>query len=133
MTQVAERSTPVSPQVARFAAEFPAATSSSQPHWLGKLREGALASFERLGFPTTKHEQWRFTSVTPIAEKTFALATDGPSAADAALLAPIGGARVVAVCVNGRFTPGASSLSATPKGVQVMGLEDALASNPSLV
>src|SRR4051812_14774134 len=108
MTQVVERATPVSPQVARFVAEFPAATSPSQPHWLGRLREGALASFERLGFPTTKHEQWRFTSVSPITDKTFVLATDGASAADAALTAPIGGARAVAVCVNGRFVPGAS-------------------------
>ena len=39
-----------------------------------------MAQFERLGFPTTKLEQWRFTSVAPIAERTFALATDGIAA-----------------------------------------------------
>jgi Fe-S cluster assembly protein SufD len=38
-----------------------------------------------------------------------------------------------AVCVNGRFAPGLSRLEGLPKGVQIFGLEAALASNPALV
>src|SRR5258705_4144216 len=77
MSQVAERVNNASPHAARYIADYHGAASSSQPAWLTNLRESAIASFERLGFPTTRLEQWRFTSVTPISEKAFALATGG--------------------------------------------------------
>ena len=38
-----------------------------------------------------------------------------------------------AVCVNGRFAPQLSRLDALPKGVQLLGLEAAIASHPTLV
>src|SRR5436853_5607810 len=129
MTEVAERATPVSAHMARYLADYQGATISSQPLWLTKLRPQAMASFERLGFPTTKLEQWRFTSVTPISEKTFALATDGRADAGAELTAPLGGGAATAVCVNGRFAPTLSSLDGLPKGIQVLSLEAVLASN----
>jgi Fe-S cluster assembly protein SufD len=43
--------------------------------WLRKLRADGMARFESLGFPTTKNEDWHFTSVAPIAERSFALAS----------------------------------------------------------
>ena len=48
---------------------------SQAPTWLKDLREGAIARFHDLGFPNMKQEAWRFTSVAPIAEGSFALAT----------------------------------------------------------
>jgi Fe-S cluster assembly protein SufD len=45
------------------------------PNWLQTLRQQGMARFEALGFPTTKNEDWHFTSVAPIAERTFRLAT----------------------------------------------------------
>ncbi|HET7791606.1 MAG TPA: Fe-S cluster assembly protein SufD [Gemmatimonadales bacterium] len=41
--------------------------------WLAELREQALARFSEVGFPTTRQEEWRFTSVQPIAEGAFTL------------------------------------------------------------
>jgi Fe-S cluster assembly protein SufD len=41
------------------------------PEWLHALRTHGMARFESLGFPTTKNEDWHFTSVAPIAERTF--------------------------------------------------------------
>jgi Fe-S cluster assembly protein SufD len=35
--------------------------------WLAELREQARERFEKLGYPTTHDEDWRFTSVAPIA------------------------------------------------------------------
>lgn len=35
------------------------------------LREQAFAEFEKLGFPTTKHEEWKYTNLKPIVEKAF--------------------------------------------------------------
>jgi hypothetical protein len=34
---------------------------SPAPAWLQPLRESAFARFAELGFPTTHHEEWRFT------------------------------------------------------------------------
>ena len=45
------------------------------PDWLQTLRKQGMTRFESLGFPSTKNEDWHFTSVAPIAEKTFALAS----------------------------------------------------------
>ena len=50
------------------------ATQTPGPSWLNQLREKGIARFEALGFPTTKNEDWHFTSVAPIAERTFRLA-----------------------------------------------------------
>ncbi|HYU52043.1 MAG TPA: Fe-S cluster assembly protein SufD [Gemmatimonadaceae bacterium] len=48
---------------------------SPAPDWLQLLRRQGMARFEALGFPTTKNEDWHFTSAAPIAERTFRLAT----------------------------------------------------------
>lgn len=133
MTQLAERAQSVTAHVARYIADYQGAKSPSQPAWLSRLRESALSSFERLGFPTTRLELWRFTSVAPISEKVFALATDGLASADRGLTVSLSGGAAVAVCLNGRFAPTLSALDRLPKGVRVMSLEAALSSDPSLI
>src|SRR5688572_22510844 len=91
MAQVVDREKPASPQLAHYSAEFQRAISQTpaQPRWVTQARESAIAQFERLGFPTTKLEQWRFTSVAPIAERTFHLADDGVRRTDRNVTSPI--------------------------------------------
>lgn len=36
-----------------------------------QLREQAFVEFEKLGFPSTKHEEWKYTNLKPIAEQSF--------------------------------------------------------------
>src|SRR5205823_10583141 len=48
--------------------------------WLQRLREHGIARFEALGYPTTKNEDWHFTSVAPIAERAFRLAAPASQA-----------------------------------------------------
>jgi Fe-S cluster assembly protein SufD len=55
--------------IANYLADF--AGQDAGPAWLDALRKQAIARFESLGFPTTKNEDWHFTSVAPIAEQTF--------------------------------------------------------------
>ena len=50
--------------------------TSQQPQWLRSLREDAFVRFCDMGFPTTKDEDWRFTSVTPISQLAFNLPED---------------------------------------------------------
>ena len=39
--------------------------------WLDRLRKSATERFVELGFPTTRLEEWKYTSVTPISRLTF--------------------------------------------------------------
>ena len=41
------------------------------PSWLGPLREKALSRFGEIGFPTPKHEEWKYTNVKSLVEKPF--------------------------------------------------------------
>jgi Fe-S cluster assembly protein SufD len=54
--------------------------------WVQHLREAAFQRFAELGFPTTHDEEWRFTSVAPIARTswTAAHACDAPAVDPAA-------------------------------------------------
>src|SRR4029453_385017 len=134
MAQLVEQEKQISPRLAYYLAEYRRSLEQGtpQPRWGAQARESPIGQFERLGFPTTKIEQWRFTSVEPIAERTFALAT--VSAAQAAPLArALGNPIAHGVCVNGRFAPQLSNLDKLPKGVQVLGLEATLASQQSLI
>src|SRR2546428_3343692 len=44
---------------------------AKQPPWVFPLRKAGIARFAELGFPTLKHEDWRFTNVAPIAKLPF--------------------------------------------------------------
>src|SRR5713226_6410466 len=39
--------------------------------WIRRLRKAAMKRFTELGFPTTRNEDWKFTSVAPIAKIPF--------------------------------------------------------------
>ena len=91
---------------------------------LGRLREEAITRFRELGFPTTKLEEWRFTSVARIAETTFALAGDGLSDVSAVQLNRFAFETLPytqLVFVNGRYTPQFSSRGALPAGTEAGG------------
>ena len=45
------------------------------PDWLKTLRKQGMSRFQSLGFPSTKNEDWHFTSVAAIAERSFTLAS----------------------------------------------------------
>jgi Fe-S cluster assembly protein SufD len=135
MAQLVEQDKQANPQLAHYAADYRRSLEqgTAQPRWVAQARESGIAQFERLGFPTTKIEQWRFTSVAPIAERTFTLASDGVAKIGAQQRRPLSNPIAHAVCVNGRFSPQLSQLDRLPKGVQILGLEAALATHPALV
>ncbi len=135
MAQVVEQKQPASPQLAHYVADYRRSVEQgqAQPAWVTQARESAITQFERLGFPTTRNELWRFTSVAPIAERTFTRPRNSVVKISGKHSAPLSSPVAHAVCVNGRFAPGLSQLDTLPKGVQIVGLEAALASNPALL
>lgn len=91
---------------------------------LRRFREEGLTRFSTLGVPTVEIEEWRLTSVAPIARTEFALAGDTvPDIEDLTL--PSAAADIV--FVGGRFAPKLSRTGSLPKGVRVVPLALALA------
>lgn len=41
--------------------------------WLARLQENARADFERLGFPTRRHEEWKYTALDAFLKQRFAI------------------------------------------------------------
>jgi Fe-S cluster assembly protein SufD len=119
--------------LARFE-QFLSSRAGTDPQWLTTIRRDAADSFGRLGFPTTRDEEWRFTSVAPITETAFQPAET--AAATRAELRPFLVRRLhctLLVFVNGRFAPDLSSRAALPANSVVGSLGETLASDPGLV
>jgi Fe-S cluster assembly protein SufD len=52
-------------------AKFEIAVLNSNPH-MSAIRERGINLFKTLGFPTIKHEEWRFTNVMPLLKEDYA-------------------------------------------------------------
>jgi Fe-S cluster assembly protein SufD len=100
------------------------------------MRRAAFDRFGTLGFPTTKNEDWHFTSVSPIVDQdyVFLAAKSGDVARDE--LAPFTfGATdwYTMVFVNGRFAPELSDIAKLPNGVRLWDLASAWTKAPDVV
>lgn len=115
--------------VARYEA-LAASLGNAQPHGIRSLRADGLARFAQLGFPTTRNEQWRYTSIAPIARTPFVIA--GPATVDLGAFEHvlIDGAAAQLVFVNGRFAKDLSTVAAS-EGVTSGALTD-FYSHPSV-
>ena len=91
-----------------------------EPEWLQRLRQEAIHAFAELGFPTTRHEEWKYTSVAPIAQTPFQTASeqrDFLGEPDAAALEPWRSfSDICLVFVNGSYCEPLSSLPGLPAG-----------------
>ena len=52
-------------------ARFEKDISKNGQSWFGEIRRKAISRFAELGFPTTRHEEWKYTSVAPITKIPF--------------------------------------------------------------
>jgi Fe-S cluster assembly protein SufD len=133
---VIEATSPVERYVAQYEA-FAGNGAGAAPAWLAELRRAAIGRFAALGFPTTRQEEWRFTSVEPIAETVFALAhgADGgePSPREMLSLELCEARRHLVVFVNGCYSPALSAVAGLPPGVVIGSLAEGLRSDPQLL
>ena len=98
--------------------------------WLARLRENAMESFQELGFPSTKDEEWKYTNVAPIAKVAFqpqTTATDQFGAKELASFSIPEAEASQLVFVNGLFRDDLSSLTALAKEVVAIDLSRAIA------
>ena len=120
--------------------------------WLVRLREDAIDRFADEGWPTTRRENWRHTSLAFMAQQALAVReTVAPEAVVADLRAryraalgtaqdparkavePAGDDGHWVVFVDGHFAPALSAIGGLPGGVRIGSLADALAQTPEKV
>lgn len=114
-------------EITRLTAVLP----GRQLPWLKGLRSEAMGAFAINGFPTTRDEDWKYTSMARIEQGKFSFLAAAPTilgADDIAALALPGAHRLV--FVDGRHAPGLSSLSKLPDGITVASLAAMLERNP---
>ena len=108
---------------------------AAAPDWARALRLSAITRFETLGFPTTRNEDWHFTSIAPIAEAAFTPLTAASGRVNAAELAPFtfGEDWHQLTFVNGRYDASLSNVAGLPDGVRILPLTQAWDEMPIVV
>ncbi len=105
-------------------------SDAAEPSWLRRRREEAFENFERVGFPTVREEDWKYTNISPIARGKFSPTFDLRAAhslnghAKAFFYEEARDSRLV--FVNGIFQRDLSSAADLPDAVVVADLADAL-------
>jgi Fe-S cluster assembly protein SufD len=113
--------------------DFARSTAPETPAWLRELRDQAFARFCEVGLPTTRDEDWRFTSIAPLARTPFRLARAGAVSLTVSDLDPwlMEGALARLVFVDGLFAPALSVIGKLPSGVAVDSLRNQIAKRPA--
>jgi Fe-S cluster assembly protein SufD len=115
---------------------FESRVGAAGPQWLRDVRRSAIERFRTLGYPTTRNEDWHFTSAAPIAEQEFHVTEAPGGEVKVGDLAPFQFAEKAwptLVFVNGRFSEELSTFTTLPRGVRVMELARAWKEQPELL
>ena len=113
-----------------------AARDAAGPSWLREERRRAIDRFAEHGLPTTRDEEWKYTSLAPLAAVRLDLVDDAAEVPADDVLAPylIGDASWTRlVFVNGRYVAKLSTLQPLPSGAHAGSLADALITDAELV
>ena len=109
-----------------------------EPAWLREQRRSAIARFAERGLPTTRDEEWKYTSLAPITEMALDLEAEGPAElpteeALASLLVgpPAGASRLV--FVDGRYVAKLSTIGPLPERGHLGSLAEGLITDTEAV
>ena len=106
---------------ARARASLPGARTKA----LNNAREDAFARFQRLGIPTVKVEEWKYTNLASLKDRSLALAEPANAKigqSDVAHFRMAGLCEHLLVFVNGRFRADLSDADLADKGVWPAGV-----------
>ncbi len=112
----------------------PGPTAKVAMPWLADIRGRARDNYGKLGLPSPRVEDWRYTRLSHLTDDAFGAADLAPplSIDDLRAIVPNLGA-AQAVLVNGVFRPELSTVGALPDGVQVASLGRVLTDAPDLI
>ncbi|AFL73116.1 Fe-S cluster assembly protein SufD [Thiocystis violascens] len=117
----------------RWLAAPPGRLAGAGLDWLDDQRRVARERVREQGVPTSKTEDWRYTSLKGLLEQGFAQVDEAitalqPDDLEEILIPGLDSHRVV--LVNGRYAPELSVLGDLPKGVRLGGLRALLDADP---
>ncbi len=115
----------IAPYLERFSETL--AGAAREPAWLLERRKRAMERFARLGVPTLKHEEYKYTDLSALADGQLLFAPP-PGLARAGLPAYAQGDPVPLPAGGGPAVRGA-----VPPGARVLTLAEALDSEPELL
>ena len=96
----------------------------ASPGWLNDLRQSGISTFSKLGFPTQKNEEWRYTNLEPLARFRFDWdgVAEGISERDLLSRAFADMDCPQLVFFNGKYAPHLSVTDCLPAGVRLESL-----------
>lgn len=112
-----------------------ATLTADGPEWLEHIRRAAMDRFAATGFPTSRDEEWRFTPVGPITQRSWRTVT-ASARVTRERLKPFGFGHsewATLVFVNGVYREDLSSALPAGTGVRVSSLGEALRADESAV
>ena len=116
-------------QFAQLRAELP----GQDVPWMDELRQSSLARFGRIGFPTQRDEEWKYTSLRAITSKSFRLANAGtPLPPSGDFLVP-GLDSYQLVFLDGILVPTDEGDFVLPEGLDVRSISTVLAQQPGFL
>ena len=100
-----------------------------------KIRKDAISKFSGLQFPTTRNEEWKYTSIAPLLKHTFTPAENKPEVnkEDVNKLLFNELEHSLLVFVNGFFSEDLSDLKDLPAGVIAGSIADAIESHSEIL
>jgi Fe-S cluster assembly protein SufD len=101
--------------------------------WLQARRESGRSRFDKLGIPTPKLENWKFTRLRPLDNTQYTPATDKDGQVEISKIPSIGNTQARLVFVNGRLRDDLSDVSDLPTGVRFGSIDAALKSDADWV
>ncbi len=127
----------VAPLTGYYVDEFLEARTQLPGHdipWLQRIREAALDDFKATGFPTTRSEDWKYTSVRSLQKHAFKLPAESciglvEDDLGEALMGDFDAHRLV--FVNGRYTAQLSKPGKLSAGVRIGNIARAIDETPA--
>ncbi|NBA87622.1 Fe-S cluster assembly protein SufD [Emticicia sp. CRIBPO] len=99
-----------------------------------QLRRLAMDNFSNLGFPTTKHEEWKYSNVKKLVEKSYNFHPKSEAGEDELSALPIPDlAGNILYFINGIFHPELSTLQTPDDKLKIITLSQAITEFPDLL
>lgn len=122
-----------------YQQEFGARSGTAMaegPDWLEPIRRGAMDRFTATGFPSTRDEEWRFTPLAPLAQRTWRQTAGSAGEVTRDQLAPFIFGHPewsTLVFVDGAYSEALSYVGSLSRGVRVGSLGEALRTESTIL
>ncbi len=100
--------------------------TSQAPSWLNDIRKYNIKQFYRLGVPTFKDEEWKYTNISPIIQHRYRLPQESQLTDQDSLKKYYDPHESNIILVDGHLDPHFSLLKNLPQGIRISSLKEAI-------